>query len=279
VTVAELLVELAGAMPAREGLPDPRAEARWLLAQALGRAGVWLIANPEHEVAPDVEGRARSWAARRAAGEPMHYVVGTCPFWGREFHVSPAVLIPRPETELVVQLALALDLPARPLVADVGTGSGCLAVTLALELPGARVAASEISLEALVVAHCNVARHRAAVTLVQGDLAHHLRGGYDLVAANLPYVPDDVVASLAPEVRDHEPRIALVGGPDGATLIRAFLADLPRLLRPGAYALLEVGAGHTHALAAEVAAAGLAEVERMRDVAGTERVLVLQRPL
>jgi release factor glutamine methyltransferase len=274
VTVAELLVELAGAMPAREGLPDPRAEARWLLAQALGRAGVWLIANPEHDVAPDVEDRARSWAARRAAGEPMHYVVGTCPFWGREFHVSPAVLIPRPETELVVQLALALDLPARPLVADVGTGSGCLAVTLALELPGARVAASEISLEALVVA----ARHGAAVALVQGDLAHHLRGGYDLVAANLPYVPDDVVASLAPEVRDHEPRIALVGGPDGATLIRAFLADLPRLLRPGAYALLEVGAGHTHALAAEVAAAGLAEVERMRDVAGTERVLVLQRP-
>ncbi|RPI23359.1 MAG: peptide chain release factor N(5)-glutamine methyltransferase, partial [Actinobacteria bacterium] len=182
------------------------------------------------------------------------------------------------ETELVVQLALALDLPARPLVADVGTGSGCLAVTLALELPGARVAASEISLEALVVARYNVARHAAAVTVVQGDLAHHLRGGYDLVAANLPYVPDEVVASLAPEVRDHEPRIALVGGPDGATLIRAFLEDLPRLLRPGAYALLEVGAGHTHALAAEVAAAGLAEVERMRDVAGTERVLVLQRP-
>ena len=278
MTVAELLVELAGAMPAREGLPDPRAEARWLLAQALGRAGVWLIANAEREVAPDVEQRARSWAARRSAGEPMHYVVGTCPFWGREFHVSPAVLIPRPETELVVQLALALDLPAHPLVADVGTGSGCLAVTLALELPGARVAASEISLEALVVARCNVARHGADVRLVQGDLGHHLRGPYDLVAANLPYVPDEVVASLAPEVRDHEPRIALVGGPDGASLIRAFLTDLPRLLRPGAYALLEVGSGHTHALAAEVTAAGLAEVERMRDVAGTERVLVLQRP-
>jgi len=276
--VSTLLAELAAAMPAREGLPDPRAEARWLLAQALGRAGVWLIANADRTVTPEVEERARSWAARRAAGEPMHYVVGTCPFWGREFHVSPAVLIPRPETELVVQLALTLDLPSRPLVADVGTGSGCLAVTLALELPGARVAATEISLEALIVARFNVARHQANVSVVQGDLAHHLRGPFDLVAANLPYVPDEVVASLAPEVRDHEPRIALVGGPDGTTLIRAFLTDLPRLLRPAGYALLEVGAGHTHALADEVAAAGMSEVERMRDVAGTERVLVLQRP-
>jgi len=277
VTVAALHAEGAAALAPGAGLPDPAREARWLLAEALGRTEAWVIAHGDDAVPADAEARFRAWLGRRAAGEPAHYIVGRCPFWGRMFAVTPAVLIPRPETELMVECALRRPPRGGPRVLDVGTGSGCLAVTLALELSGAAVAATDLSPAAVALARRNARALGAAVSFAVGDLAAHLRGPFDLVVANLPYVPAEEIPGLAVEIRGHEPHLALAGGADGADLIRALVADLPRLLAPGGRVLLEMGPRQRAEVAAAVAAAGLVEVHRGLDHAGVERVLVLQR--
>ncbi|MBZ5587536.1 MAG: peptide chain release factor N(5)-glutamine methyltransferase [Acidobacteriia bacterium] len=274
--VSELHALGAAALTAGDGLPDPRREARWLLACALGRPEAWLLAHAEEPVAQPVEVLFRAWLARRAAGEPAHYIVGSCPFWGRPFAVTPAVLIPRPETELIVECALIVPKPDRPRVLDVGTGSGCLAVTLALELSGSVVTATDVSPEAISVARRNAQALGARVRFSAGDLAAHVRGQFDLVAANLPYVPEREIPGLSVEIRVHEPHLALDGGEDGADLLRSFVGDLPRLLAPGGHALLEMGPRQRAGLQAAIAASGLAEVHRGLDHAGIERVLVLR---
>ncbi len=279
MTVAELLRNGAAALTARPGLPDPARESRWLLAATLWRPESWLLAHGDEAVGAEAASRFRRAIDRRLAGEPAHYIVGTCPFWGRDFLVTPDVLIPRPETELIVQTALRLGLPGAPRVLDVGTGSGCLAVTLALELPAATVYGSEVSLTATEVARENVERHRAGVRLVCGDLARHVRGPFDLVVANLPYVPAGQLSGLAPEIRDFEPQLALTPGETGTELIALLLRDLPRLLLSGGYAILELGAGQADLLAESAAVAGLDEACRVRDLHDAERVLVLRRPV
>jgi len=276
MTVGGLHAEAAAALAPREGLPDPSREARWLLAQALGRSEAWVLAHPEAAVAEHVEALFRGWLRRRAAGEPAHYIVGSCPFWGRMFAVTPAVLIPRPETELIVECALRVPHREHPRVLDVGTGSGCLAVTLALELPSAAVAATDLSPAAVAVARRNARALEADVRFAVGDLADHVRGPFDLVVANLPYVPAGEIPGLSVEIRTHEPHVALAGGEDGADLLRTLLADLPRLLAPGGHAMLEMGPRQRSGLRAAVAASGLAEVHRGLDHAGVERVLVLR---
>lgn len=276
MTVRELLAEAAQVLPQREGLPDPAREARWLLAHVLERSEAWLWAHPEEPVAAEVAARFRALVAVRAAGQPAHYVVGACPFWGRGFAVAPEVLIPRPETELVVEIALRLPLPERPRILDVGTGSGCLAVTLALELPGAEVVATEISLAALSVARANAARLGGRVRWVLADVASPLLGDFDLVVANLPYVSEAELADLAPELA-WEPQVALVGGADGAELLRRLVRELPRLLHPGAHAVLEHGEGQADLLAALLPELGLVERERRRDLSGRERVFVVRK--
>ncbi|MDD5564260.1 MAG: peptide chain release factor N(5)-glutamine methyltransferase [Thermoanaerobaculaceae bacterium] len=277
MTIAQLQAEGAAALTAGDGLPNPRREARWLLARALGQTEAWLLAHAEEPVAAATEALFRTWLSRRAAGEPAHYIVGSCPFWGRLFAVTPAVLIPRPETELIVECALTVPEPERPRILDVGTGSGCLAVTLALELPGASVAATDVSPEAVAVAAANARALGASVRFTAGDLAAHVRGEFDLVVANLPYVPADEIPGLAVEIRAHEPHVALAGGEDGADLLRTFMADLPRLLAPGGHAMLEMGPRQRAGLRAAVAASGLVEIHRGLDHAGIERVLVLRK--
>ena len=278
MTVGDLHAEGAAALAPREGLPNPTREFRWLLAQALGRSETWILAHHDEAVPAHVEAIFRGWLRRRADGEPAHYIVGSCPFWGRVFTVTPAVLIPRPETELIVECALTVPEPDRPRVLDVGTGSGCLAVTLALELSGATVTATDVSPEAVAVASRNARALGARVRFAAGNLATHIRGPFDLVVANLPYVPAGEIPELSVEIRAYEPHVALAGGEDGADLLRTFLADLPRLLAPGGHALLEMGPRQRAGLQAGVAASGLTEVHRGLDHAGIERVLVLRRP-
>jgi release factor glutamine methyltransferase len=277
VTVAELLADGARAFPRREGLPDPVREARWLLAQALGRAEAWVWGHPDEPVPGEHERLFRTWLARRAAGEPAHYIVGTCPFWGRIFAVTPAVLIPRPETELIVECALTLRSAAHPRVLDVGTGSGCLAITLALELAASCAVGTDVCLDAVRVASRNARALGAEVRFAVGDLARHVHGGFDLVVANLPYVPLREISQLPIEIAGHEPRVALAAGEDGTALLTPFVAALPRVLAPGGHALLEVGPAQRAILEPTIAAAGLDEVHRGLDHAGIERVLALHR--
>ncbi len=260
----------------REGLPHPRREARWLLARALAVSETWLLAHPGEGVPASQQAAFRRWIERRRTGEPAHYLTGACPFWGREFLVSPAVLVPRPETELLIAAALALPLPAAPRVLDAGTGSGCLAVTLAAEWPNARVVGLDVSIAALTVAQANARRHRAGVLFAASDLSEAIAGAFDLVVANLPYVPDGEISRLAPEVCRFEPRLALAGGAHGTDLLRRLLADLGQLLVPGGQVLLEIGPDQTALLEPVWLAAGLEQTAVIHDNAGIVRVLHLR---
>jgi len=275
VTVEEALETGAALLPTREGIPDPRREAEWLLAAALGVEEITLRLHAEREVPTEVERRYRSWLERRAAGEPAHHLTGFCSFWGRDFEVSPMVLVPRPETELVVETALGLPLPSEARILDVGTGSGCIAMTLAAERPRWRVTAVDWSSEALAVARRNRDRLGVAVGLFRGDLASAVAPPWDLVVANLPYVPTDDIRRVPVEVR-HDPVVSLNGGEDGLDLVRLLLSDLPRALRPCGGAVLEIGEGQADAVAEIASAASFAVARRVRDVGGVERVIVLQ---
>jgi len=275
-TVAEALAWGERELPVREGLLDPRREAHWLLARALGRDETWLLIHPEAEVPASAVATYRQWLVRRAAGEPAHHLLGSCPFWGRDFVVSPATLVPRPETELLVQAALALKLAAAARVVDVGTGTACIAVSLALARPRWQVMGVDRSLPALAVAWLNVAALRAPVALVAGHLAAAVGGPVDLVVANLPYIPSARLAGLPVEVR-HDPVVALDGGPDGLALVRRLLADAPRVLARQGHLVLELGEGQAAPALQEAEAHGLTGECRARDLGGVERVLVLRR--
>jgi release factor glutamine methyltransferase len=212
------------------------------LAAAWGRTEVWVLAHDDDVVPAEVEVRFRSWIERRAAGEPAEHLTGRCSFWGREFRVSPDVLIPRPETELLVDRALALPLPPGCRAVDIGTGSGCIALTLALERPRWRVAAVDRQPRAVAVAKRNADRLGGSLGFVASDLGMALGPGWDLVVANLPYIPETELVGLPLEVH-RDPRTALDGGSDGLDLVRRLVADLGRLLRPSGRALLELYEG------------------------------------
>jgi release factor glutamine methyltransferase len=264
---------------AAAGVETPRVDAEWLLAAALGvrRSGLHLAL--EADLDPATAARFEASVERRARREPLQQIVGWEEFWGLRFLVTTDVLVPRPETEMLVERALALLPPpgSAPLVVDVGTGSGCVACAIAHERPDARVVAVEASMAALAVAAGNVRALGLGgrVGLVAGDLLAAVRaGGADLVVSNPPYLPTDLVATLAPEVREHEPVAAIDGGPDGLALVRPLVAGAIRVLRPGGALALETAGG---AQAAEVAAllegAGFSEATIRRDLTGTERIV------
>jgi release factor glutamine methyltransferase len=197
-----------------------------------------------------------SLIARRARREPVAYIRGVQEFWGREFLVNGSVLIPRPETELVIELAFqCLAAHSRPVVVDVGTGSGCIAVTLAMEQPRATVFATDISEAALAVARLNAERlgARDRVAFVHGSLLGAARGPFDLIVSNPPYVAERDRAGLSREVRDYEPAVALFGGEDGWRDIRALLREAAEALTPAGVMLMELGYGQSEQLAQEIA--------------------------
>ncbi len=275
-TVVDLLREGAETLPRTDGLPDPRREAGWLLARAMGVDESWLRIHPEGPVSDDVVARYRDWLQRRATGEPAHHLTGRCSFWGRWFEVTPAVLVPRPETELLVQVVLELAVDDAARVVDVGTGSGSISVTQAAERRRRRVAAVDRSAAGRQVARRNAARHDVSVPMWLGDLTAAADPPLDLVVANLPYIPSDRLAGLSREVR-HDPMSALDGGPDGLDAIRRLLSDVPRLLRPCGGVALEIGEEQADGVAEIAARCGLATARRIRDLAGHDRVVVLQR--
>lgn len=214
---------------------------------------------------------------RRTKREPIAYIIGVQEFWNRDFAVSPAVLIPRPETELILEEAMSMVFAT---VADIGTGSGCLAVTIAAEFPRTRVVATDISQTALAVARANAQRHGVADRI---DFTHTryldgVTGPFDLIVSNPPYVTDGEYAQLAPEVHDFEPRTALTAGPDGLDDIREVLACAATKLRPGGLLLMEIGFGQAQGISDLVDASSLALLRISRDLQAIPRVVVAQRP-
>lgn len=252
---------------------EARLEARLLLGRALRKSRAWLIAHDDDPLpAPAVAGY-EAWLARRLAGEPMAYVLGEKEFFGRTFAVSPAVLIPRPETELLVELALShARALAAPEILDLGTGSGCLAITLALECPAAKVTAVEASIAALAVARQNAALHQADVAFVQARWFDGLAGRrFDIIVANPPYVPAGDPHLHQGDVR-HEPASALVAGDEGLADIAAIISGARTQLRPGGVLLLEHGYNQAERVRSGLAEMGYVEVASFRDLAGIERV-------
>ncbi len=267
---------------ARARFPDPDSaslDAQTLLGAVLGVERAYLLAHGEQMLNSAQTAQFAAYSARRAAGEPIAYILGRRVWYDREFSVSPAVLIPRPETELLLEQALAYadSLPATaPLhVVDVGTGSGALAVTFAALRPRAVVYATDISPAALALARGNAAAHGAQVMFLHGDLLAPLlaRGLHvALIMANLPYIPAAEVDQLA--VAQHEPRLALDGGADGLTLVRRLLAQVPGVLPAGGGLLLEIGAGQgAAALAAVRAVLPAADAVVLPDYAGHDRIV------
>ncbi len=278
LTIAHLLDDARRRLAAAPFRPSTR-EAALLLGRVLGLSEAEVLARDDRRVEPPDAERFRSLLERRLRGEPVAYLLGEREFFGRPFAVDPRVLIPRPETEHLIEEALALELPAAPRILDVGTGSGAIAVTLALELPAARVTAVDLSPAALAVAAANAHRHGVVdrVRLAALDLAVGLRlGSFDLVVSNPPYVDPADRADLSPEIRDFEPAIALVAPGSGESVLVRLLSELDDLA-PGTPLLLEIGQGQAGRLET-LAAGSLFELRCLRlDLAGIPRIATLTR--
>ena len=223
--------------------PSPALDARLLLEHVLQRNHAYLIAHDDAPLNPDQEATYRALLKRAAAGEPVPYLIGRAPFMGLDFKVSHHVLIPRPETEQLVEMAIAWGKGKGAIrVVDVGAGSGCIAISLAHYVPQAEIIAVDVSPQALEIAAANVIRHAPGqVGLVHGDLLSPIAGGLDLIAANLPYIAGHEWPTLPIGVKSYEPTLALHGGEDGLELIRELLPQAAERLRPGGLMLLEIG--------------------------------------
>jgi release factor glutamine methyltransferase len=276
-------------------VPSHTLAAELLLMHALGHDRTWIYSHPDEFVDRAALDGFLALIARRAAGEPTQYLTGRQEFWGLEFEVTPAVLIPRPETEHVVEIALerlgpseieikmATGAPSAPLkIADVGTGSGCLAVSLANELPHAELVATDISAEALVVAGRNAERHGVSgrIRYLQTDLlaSVHEARSFDIIVSNPPYIGRNEAGQLPREVREHEPDSALFGGPTGVEIYARLVEQSRALLRRGGILVLELGynsADHVRGLLDRQPA--WVNVSVTNDLSGIPRVIAAER--
>lgn len=277
-TVLKLLRWTADYFAGR-GIDSPRLDAELLLADTLGLDRVGLYLNFERPLLADELTAFRERVRRRANREPLAYILGMTEFWSLPLKVTPAVLIPRPDTELLVEQALP-RLAGASRVLDVGTGSGALAIALAHERPECAVTAIDLSPAALAVAADNARSIGVAerIEFIEGDLAALPGGPYDLVVANPPYISHGDLAELMPEVRDFEPHLALDGGSDGFDAYRALARQAGAMLTPGGWLLVEVGIDQAAVVQALFAAAGLTEIFTARDLAGIERVVAGRKP-
>jgi release factor glutamine methyltransferase len=264
------------------GVSEPRREARLLVALALGIEPGVALGYPERALGPAERARLEALAARRAAREPFSRLAGRRGFWSLEFAISPATLDPRPDSETLIEAALAL-LPDRaaPLrLIDFGTGSGCLLLALLSELPNATGVGIDILPEAAATARRNAAALGLAdrARFIVGHWSGAIVGQADVILANPPYISTEEIDLLAPEVAQYEPRVALDGGADGLTAYRQLAPEIARLLAPNGLALIEVGAGQAAAVQGLMTEAGLALGGTRRDLAGIERCVVLHPP-
>jgi release factor glutamine methyltransferase len=257
----------------RAGAPTPALDADVLLAHALGVPKETLVAHPEVELTADEGSRFDVLIAKRADGVPVAYLRGFKEFYGLRFSVDPRVLVPRPETEVLVDAVRAYVADRELTVVDLGTGSGAIAIALAVSAPGLRIIATDVSAAALAVARANAGRHGARIDFRQGDLLAPVTERVDVVAANLPYLRDDDLEPLAGErtAFAFEPRVATVAGPDGLALLRHAIADLPRVLAPDGAAFFECDPPQVAPIAALLRTQGA--VDTLKDLAGLDRVV------
>jgi release factor glutamine methyltransferase len=272
----------AGTHPERAGL-DAATLLQFVLRQnGTSRDRAWLIAHRDEIVPAEVAQEFRAAVERRFAGEPIQYITGEVEFYGLRFQVNRDVLIPRPETELLVErvAGIALDFD-RPRIADVGTGSGAIAVALAIHLSNAAICATDISTSALDAARANAARHSVAarVRFFQGDLLEPVASErFDIVVSNPPYVPERDRENLSVEVREYEPARALFAGTDGLDVIRRLIPAAFEALEPAGYVAFEIGHGQKEAVGTLLAQAGFERIDFIEDLQRIPRVAVASKP-
>ncbi len=266
---------------AEAGIDSADLDARVLLTEALGVSAMTLVTEATAPLTAAEARRATTFLARRLSGEPVARILGSREFWGLPFRLGPGTLVPRPDSETLVSSVLAAigddASRAAPLsVLDLGTGSGCLLVALLSELPNAIGCGVDRAADALAVARFN-ARVNAVgdrAQFVEGHWTDGLTGPFDIVVSNPPYIESAAIAGLAPEVREHDPLLALDGGPDGLDAYRAIIAELPRILKTGGLVAFEIGASQGTAVTALLETAGFRAGPAVRDLGGHERVIL-----
>jgi release factor glutamine methyltransferase len=268
----------AGQVLRAAAIESPRLEARWMLAEAMATTAEALLREPRAPVPPEAAARFTAMLARRARREPLAYILGHAGFWGLDFEVSPTTLIPRPDSETIVEAALA-HRPRAGRVLDLGTGTGCLLLAVLSETPGAWGVGVDLRPGAAALAARNAARLDMAgrSAFLAGEWATALAGHFDLILSNPPYIEAAVIPALMPEVAGHEPGSALDGGADGLDAYRALAPQIARLLAPGGAAVLELGQGQGPDVSALMAAQGLETIEIRPDLEEIPRALVISR--
>jgi release factor glutamine methyltransferase len=224
-------------------ISSPRLNAEVLLAHCLNVEKAYLYTHDDRVLNADEQQCIEDALYERVSGVPVQYIVGRQEFFGRYFNVSPSVLIPRPETEFIVEAVLGLQPPDGADILDVGTGSGCIGITLALELPKARVTATDVSMDALRIARTNARDLGANVGMACMDLLDAVRGPFHFIVSNPPYISPQESTNLQTEVREHEPHVALFADDEGVGMFRRLIPSAERMLKPGGYLILEIGAG------------------------------------
>lgn len=272
-----------GEFTLKDGLHPERAhrDAEVLLLHVLDKDRAWLLAHPDDEVVEDKATRYVELLERRGRGEPIQYITGETEFYGLPFHVTPDVLIPRPETEHLVEKVI--ELAARfkqPRIVDVGAGSGAIAVALTHKLPHAQVTATDICSRALAVARENAARNGVVhIRFLEGDLFAPIIGEcFEIIVSNPPYVPSGDRATLSVEVREYEPALALFAGDDGLDVYRRLIPAAFGALTPGGYVALEIGYGQSPAITEMLAHSSFEQIEFIPDLQGISRVACARRP-
>jgi release factor glutamine methyltransferase len=278
-TLAEWFATAIPQLAQNPEVDTPQLEAQLLGSLVLGKPRAWLLAHTDLSLSPDQLARLTECLNQRLNHIPLPYITGSWEFFGLDFFVSPHVLIPRPETELLVTHAIdwLKRHPQRRTALEIGSGSGCISISLAVNMPDLNLIAVDISGLALGLSIRNTRHHQVEgqISFLQSDLASAVAGRFDLICANLPYIPTPKLAGL--EVSRFEPRLALDGGPDGLDLVRSLLTDSPRLIKPGSLLLFEIEAGQGEsALAAARSIFPQADCQVYADLAGLPRLLSIE---